>query len=714
MGRVVLVTGISRDLGRRFARSAAGDPAIDRVIGVDVVPPRGDIGDVSFVRADIRNPVIAKVLAKEDVDTVVHMSVIATPGSAGGRNTMKELNVIGTMQLLAACQKAPGVERLVVKSTTTVYGASSRDPAMFTEEMGPKRLPELGLRQGRLRGRGLRPRFRAAAPRRRGDDAPRRQRHRAARDSPITSYFRLPVVPRVLGFDPRLQFLHEDDLLDVLGTRARRAPGTFNVAGDGMLMLSQAVRRLGSPSVAAAGVAVGRLGSALRQARVADFSPEQLAFLTYGRGMDTTRMRAELGFEPRFTTAVGVRRLRAPSASRARRASRPRRVPSGVPVAESERRHEWPTSSRSDVGSSRSRHRQAASLAAARTWRRAAASPPAEPRVSRPPEPAPAPATSGRGRRAVAATRPAATTEERHPLAGIPVGDWLARLPARGRGAVRRAVGAAAGRAPGLPAPPAHRRLHRRRVRLRPRDHRAVLHGGAAPDRPEVVPRRGPRRRQHPGHRRCPGGVQPLGHGPGGRPDDESPSTTTTGRFLRPLGADLVFKLPVVSTLARKSGATLACSEDAERMLAGGELVGVWPEGFKGIGKPFGERYKLQRFGRGGFVSAALRTGVPIVPLSVVGAEEIYPMVGNLPVLARLLGVPYIPITPLFPLLGPLGMVPLPSKWLIEFGEPIRTDEYDAGEAEDPMLVFDVTDQVRETIQQTLYTLLRERQSVFR
>jgi len=188
----------------------------------------------------------------------------------------------------------------------------------------------------------------------------------------------------------------------------------------------------------------------------------------------------------------------------------------------------------------------------------------------------------------------------------------------------------------------------------------------------------------------------------------------TTGRHLRPLGADLVFRLPLVSSMARRSGATLACNEDAERMLAGGELVGVWPEGFKGIGKPYGERYKLQRFGRGGFVSAALRTGVPIIPLSVVGAEEIYPLVGNVPALARLLGVPYIPITPFFPLLGPLGLVPLPSKWLIEFGEPIRTDDYDAGAADDPMLVFNVTDQVRETIQQTLYTLLMDRESVFR
>jgi 1-acyl-sn-glycerol-3-phosphate acyltransferase len=187
-----------------------------------------------------------------------------------------------------------------------------------------------------------------------------------------------------------------------------------------------------------------------------------------------------------------------------------------------------------------------------------------------------------------------------------------------------------------------------------------------------------------------------------------------TGRFLRPLGADLVFRMPFVSSLARKGGATLACNEDAERMLAGGELVGVWPEGFKGIGKPFTERYKLQRFGRGGFVAAALRTRVPIVPLSVVGAEEIYPLVGNVTALARLLGIPYVPITPFFPWLGPLGLVPLPSKWLMEFGEPIRTDEYDDGAADDPMLVFNVTDQVRETIQQSLYDLLVQRTSVWR
>lgn len=184
-------------------------------------------------------------------------------------------------------------------------------------------------------------------------------------------------------------------------------------------------------------------------------------------------------------------------------------------------------------------------------------------------------------------------------------------------------------------------------------------------------------------------------------------------RHLRPLGADLVFTLPMVAPLARKGGSTLACQADAERLLAADELVGVWPEGFKGIGKPYSERYKLQRFGRGGFVGAALRTGKPIIPVSVVGAEEIYPMIGNLKTLARVLGLPYLPVTPTFPLLGPLGLLPLPSKWIIEFGEPIETASHGPDAADDPMLVFNLTDQVRETIQQTLYALLMQRRSVF-
>ncbi|HEY2765261.1 MAG TPA: lysophospholipid acyltransferase family protein [Pseudonocardiaceae bacterium] len=190
---------------------------------------------------------------------------------------------------------------------------------------------------------------------------------------------------------------------------------------------------------------------------------------------------------------------------------------------------------------------------------------------------------------------------------------------------------------------------------------------------------------------------------------DQHPS----GRHLRMLGADLVFRTPLLGSIARKSGQTLACNPDAERLLNSGELVGVWPEGFKGVGKNFRDRYKLQRFGRGGFVSAALRTKASIIPCSIVGAEEIYPMIGDIKPLARLMGLPYFPVTPLFPFLGLLGAIPLPSKWYIEFGEPIHTDSYEPGAAEDPMLVFNLTDQVRETIQQALYRLLTQRRNVF-
>lgn len=184
-------------------------------------------------------------------------------------------------------------------------------------------------------------------------------------------------------------------------------------------------------------------------------------------------------------------------------------------------------------------------------------------------------------------------------------------------------------------------------------------------------------------------------------------------RALRLLAADLVFEMPMLGTLARKAGHTLACRPDAERLLSAGELTGVFPEGFKGVGKKYADRYKLQRFGRGGFVAAAVRAGVPIIPCSIVGSEEIYPKIADIKPLARLLGLPYFPVTPTFPHLGPLGAVPLPSKWYIEFGTPISTTEYQVEDADDPMLMFEVTDQVRETIQQTLYKLLVRRRNAF-
>jgi 1-acyl-sn-glycerol-3-phosphate acyltransferase len=193
---------------------------------------------------------------------------------------------------------------------------------------------------------------------------------------------------------------------------------------------------------------------------------------------------------------------------------------------------------------------------------------------------------------------------------------------------------------------------------------------------------------------------------------ENPPGPGADRRHLRLLGADFVFRAPVMSELARKSGGTLACMPDAERLLHAGELVGVFPEGVKGVGKPYRDRYKLQRFGRGGFVSAALRTGAPIVPVGIVGAEEIYPKLGDIAPLARLLGLPYFPVTPTFPWLGPLGLIPLPSKWLIEIGEPIDTTGW-AGQADDPLVVFNLADQVRERIQHSLLRLLTRRPNAF-
>jgi UDP-glucose 4-epimerase len=317
--RVVLVTGVSRYVGGRLAARLSEDDSIERVIGVDVVPPTADVGRVEFVRADIRNPIIAKVIASASVDTVAHCGVIATPFGAGGRTAMKEINVIGTMQLLAACQKAPSVRKLVVKSTTSVYGSSPRDPALFTENMVPRSLPRSGFSkdsvevEGYVRGFGRRrPDVDVTLLRLANFIGPQI-------DTPMARYFSLPVVPSVFGFDPRLQFVHEDDGLDVL----RRAVveghrGTFNVAGDGVILLSQAVRRAGRTSVQVPSPAVSVAGLVVRRTGWVDFSPEQLQYLQYGRCVDTTRLREDFGYTPTHTTleafddfvaGTGLRRL---------------------------------------------------------------------------------------------------------------------------------------------------------------------------------------------------------------------------------------------------------------------------------------------------------------------------------------------------------------------------------------------------------------------
>lgn len=310
MTRTVLVTGVSRHIGARVASVLAADPGIGRVIGVDTVPPPSltreggvTLGRTEFVRVDLRSPDIAQVIAAADIDTVVHMSLVSAPSRNAGRSYMKEHNVIGTMQLLGACQRSATVRRVVVRSTTAVYGSSPTDPAVFTEDLEAHEGPSHGYAKDAVEVEG----YVRGFSRRRPDVTVTLLRFAnfmgPGVDSPLTRYFSQPLLPTVFGFDPRLQFVHEDDAVEVLRRAALEDhPGTYNVAGAGVLLLSQCARRAGRLSLPLPSPAFGLLGGAARRIGLVDFSPEQLRLMSFGRVVDTGRLEAELGWRPKFTT----------------------------------------------------------------------------------------------------------------------------------------------------------------------------------------------------------------------------------------------------------------------------------------------------------------------------------------------------------------------------------------------------------------------------
>ncbi|MEI6697577.1 MAG: SDR family oxidoreductase [Mycobacteriaceae bacterium] len=305
--RVVLVTGACRFLGGYLTARLVQNPLIDTVIAVDAVAPSKDLqrrmGRAEFVRADIRNPFIAKVIRNGDVDTVVHAAAASYVPRSGGRATLKELNVMGAMQLFAACQKAPSVRRVVLKSTSEVYGSHPHDPVVHTEDGRSRRPPREGFArdsvdiEGYARGLG----------RRRPDIAVTILRLAnmigPAMDTALARYLSGPVVTTVLGHDARLQLLHEQDALGALERATMAAtPGTFNIGARGIVMMSQAIRRAGRLSLPVPTFGVGAVDSVRKATMNTEVNRDQLDYLSYGRVMDTTRMRTELGFEPKWTT----------------------------------------------------------------------------------------------------------------------------------------------------------------------------------------------------------------------------------------------------------------------------------------------------------------------------------------------------------------------------------------------------------------------------
>ncbi|MDP9117922.1 MAG: NAD-dependent epimerase/dehydratase family protein, partial [Actinomycetota bacterium] len=311
MARVVLITGVSRFLGAHLAGLLAADSGIDRVIGIDSQQPRRDdqarLGRTEFVRADIRNPLIAKVIAQAHVDTVVHLPVLGPQGRIAGKLPTKELTVVGTMQLLSACQRSETVNRFVLRSTAAVYGSGPRDPAVFTEDMAAADSSQGGYARDAVEIEG----YLRGFARRRSDITATILRFGTIIgpniDTPLTRYLAMPVVPTSLGFDPRLQLLHDSDAVEVLRRAAvGEHPGVYNVAGEGVVTLSQVARRCGRVRLPVPAPAISWAGAVVRNSGVQDVSAEQAAFLNFGRVLDLTRLRTQFGYEPRYTTAQAL------------------------------------------------------------------------------------------------------------------------------------------------------------------------------------------------------------------------------------------------------------------------------------------------------------------------------------------------------------------------------------------------------------------------
>ncbi|MFN2389553.1 MAG: NAD-dependent epimerase/dehydratase family protein, partial [Actinomycetota bacterium] len=293
------------------AKRLEQDERVELLVGVDLDEPPVPIDGLEFVRADIQSPLIARVVEATGVDTIVHTNIGSKPGLLGGRSQMKENNVIGTMQVLAAAQRAERVAKVVVRSSTAIYGSGPAEPSILPEDHAARAADLGGYGKdcadaetcARDFGR-RRPDVDLVILRTQNVVGPTVHTN-------ITDYLSLPVIPTALGFDPRLQFLHEEDAVDALRAVALEdCRGIFNVAADGVVYLSKAIRMLGRIELPLPSPLARAAAGVLRRFDLVDFPTDQLRLILFGRVVDTARAKAAFGFSPRFTTEESIRDFR--------------------------------------------------------------------------------------------------------------------------------------------------------------------------------------------------------------------------------------------------------------------------------------------------------------------------------------------------------------------------------------------------------------------
>jgi UDP-glucose 4-epimerase len=307
-GRRILITGIASYLGTELARRLESDPAVDYIAGLDTRKPRAPLERTEFIEADIRNPVIAKLIAPTEVDTVVHNQIVRRP--AAERTTPRkahDINVIGSLQLLAACERAASVRAIVIRGSAGIYGAEPGAPQFFTEDMA--RLYPLRSRFQRDVGEieNLFETYRRRHPQVTCTMLRYQPTIGPGQDTQVSRYLSLPAVPTYLGFDPRVQFVHERDALDAFAAAVMNpVRGAVNVAAPGTIGLTKMVRMAGKVSLPLVSPVFPPVATAGRRLGLVDFSPDFRRLLRYGRAVDITRLVEEIGFQPRFDAVEAV------------------------------------------------------------------------------------------------------------------------------------------------------------------------------------------------------------------------------------------------------------------------------------------------------------------------------------------------------------------------------------------------------------------------